>query len=145
MHAPLVDEHVIILVKVGGVRGFHAVHIDFQVVAFVGSMYGYLCTRWELDVECIIEMRLDVVLVKHLLGRKQGEVLRLGKSDLRPDAVVEQPESMSAVVVMPGPVVACLALIACACAGMMRTLMHCVMSRASMIQRRESFQRCINI
>ena len=78
MHAPLVDEHVIILVKVGGVRGFHAVHIDFQVVAFVGSMYGYLCTRWELDVECIIEMRLDVVLVKHLLGRKQGEVLHGG-------------------------------------------------------------------
>ena len=41
-------------------------------------------------------------------------ILRFGKRDFRPDAVVEQPESMSEVVVLWRFVHVCAALIACA-------------------------------
>ena len=59
--------------------------------------------------------------------------------------MVEQPESMSAVVVLPRLADICLALMACACADMMRRLMPWVMSRVGMIQSRAFFQRRIRV
>ena len=71
-------------------------------------------------------------------------ILRFGKKDFRPDAVVEQPESMSAVMVSRF-VDVCAALMACACADMMRRLMPWVMSRVGMIQSRAFFQQRIRV
>ena len=61
------------------------------------------------------------------------------------DVVVEQPESMNAVVVLPRLAHVCPALMACACAGMTRRLVPWVMSRVCMIQSRAFFQRRIRV